>query len=220
MFGIAFFLLTVVLTQIFHRRSFLFQGTPTYAIFDREAQLGYWAKDGELQPVAWQKVRFNHVETMRRLSAGQWLHQHFLRIRNSRSPEGHSVEAPIAQTFDSGSGIQMVLNAGNALCHFMDGSSPVRADILDLREQPHRGFFRLLVSWVIPPDPSSRASPWSGFFGVITLPLVIPFFIFNAFFMGAVTVTSSSVRWPDELLSRIGEVPAGSQLEAVISSKT
>jgi len=217
--GIAMFLLVMVCAQFLYPRSFLFQRAPTYAVFDREAQRGYWASDGQLHPVAWKEVRFDTFETSRRLSAGQWLHRHFLRIECSGPSEGRSVEIPVTQTFDSWSGTLVVSRLNTALRRFMGSSRAMEADIADLRRQPQGSILRSIASWVIPPHQSLKTHPWSVLFGVFGFPWVSLFFIFAAFYMAAVKATSTPARWPDELLSRIGEIPAGSQLEAIISSK-
>jgi|GEM_PF-1235394 len=219
MFGIATFLLVIVLTQFLYRRSFLFQKAPAYAVFDRKEQLGYWASDGHLRPVAWKKIRFFTVETSRRLNTGQWLHQHFLRVESAEPGERSSVEIPIAQTLDTLSGTKSASQVDAALSRFMDGSAAIGVGIVDLREQSHKGLLQSIASWVVPSQQSIKAHPWSFLFGVLSLPVVVPFFVINAFYMAAVSATSTPVRWPDELVSGIGATPTGSQLQAIISSK-
>lgn len=219
-FGFAMFLVVMVCTQLFYPRSFLFQRAPTYAVFDREARRGYWASDGQLRAVPWKEVRFYTVETSRESSAGQRLHQHFLRIESAGPSKGRSVEIPVAQTLDRSSGAMVVSKLVNASRRFMRNRRAMGTDTEDLRQQPQGSILRSIGTWVIPSHQSLKTHPWSVLFGVLGFPWVSLFFIFTAFYMAAVKATSTPVRWPDELLSRIGEVPAGSQLEAVISSKT
>lgn len=218
-FGIAMFLLVMVCTQLFYPRSFLFQRAPTYAVLDRETRRGYWASDGQLRAVAWNEVRFYAFQTSRGLSAGQRLHQHFLRIESSGPSEGRSVEIPVTQTLDRLSGAMVVSSLINASRRFMRNRRAMGADMEDLRQQPQGSILRSIGTWVIPPHQSLKTHPWSVLFGVFGFPWVSLFFIFTAFYMAAVKATSTPARWPDELLSRIGEIPAGSQLEAIISSK-
>lgn len=221
--GIFSFLVTIAVTQLLYRRSFLFQGGPTYAVFDRRNQLGYWSRDGQLRPVAWKEIRFDAFETCRRLQVGQWLHQHFLRLECSGPAEGGSVDVPVIQALDNSLGGTMLVSRLNgALRSFMNSKSAVGAidaDIADLRRQSQGGICQSIGSWVIPPHESITAHPWSFLFGVLSLPFAILFFGFNAFYAGAVRITSTPARWPDELLAEVGSVPTGSLLQAIVASK-
>ena len=151
--GISIFLVVIVVTQLLYRRSFLFQRGPTYAIFDRKNQLGYWSRDGQLRPVAWKEIRFDAFATSRRLRAGQWLYQHFLRLGCSGLAEGSNVEVPVTQTLDNiHTGTMLVSRLNGALRRFMNSKSAVGAvdaNTADLRHQPQGGIRQSIGSWVL-----------------------------------------------------------------------